>query len=199
MAVVVPALIGLVVLGLLLGFIGDVRSSSMRDSARSPIVAGEPGGSSWAVAMATGTAWPSSTESSTSDNGSGPNRDHSGKDRDRAHRHKHASNSPGTGFDATIQVCRSVERNRCVGRLETLSSGTQHFWLLVTFDNSQRGDRIGTQLEGPDGAIDTPDFTVRGGDGYAWAEVTRSLRPGAWTAVALRNGHQVATTRFAVD
>ena len=40
---------------------------------------------------------------------------------------------------------------------------------------------------------------MRGGDGYAWAEITRSLRRGEWTAVATRNGDEVATAGFSVD
>ena len=184
-AILIPALAALVALGVLIGILGDGGRQPPAPATASPssVVAGEPAGSAWPAATAVPTPSPTPLPSATP--GATDKPDDGG--------------ASAGGFAADVVVCRSVSGSRCNGRFETLPRDASSFWLLIHFDNSRRGDVIGTRIEGPGGTIDTPDFAVKGGDGYAWAQVSAGhLKAGTYTLSVERNGEPAAETTFRV-
>jgi hypothetical protein len=184
--VFIAVLAALVALGVLIGnVVGGGRRPSDSGTA-SPAVPASP--AAVVVGEATGSAWPAETAVPTASPTPEPSATPAPTDE-----------ASGGGFVADVVVCRSVHGSHCNGRFETLPDDASSFWLLVHFQNSRRGDEIATQLDGPGGTIDTPDFTVKGGDGYAWAQVSaRRLASGSYTLSVARNGRPAAETTFRV-
>jgi hypothetical protein len=183
LAVLIPALAGLVVLGLLIGVIsGDAAepSSSKTDAnaSASPtaVVAGAPNGKSWPLVL---TAPSSTATPSTAPATPAPTAEPTKKPR-------HAD-----GFSADVMICKSVRGGHCQGATDTIDGDVDTIWIMVAFENSKRGDRIGMELSGPGGTRDGGSYRVYGGDGRAWSRVAGNLKPGDYTLVATRNGEVV--------
>lgn len=190
LAFVLPALAGLVVLGLLIGTIGGRESQAptpVPTSSPTAVVAGQPEGTIVPIETPAQSHTPLPSPSPTDEPIDEPTPAPT------------SAQAATGGFAVDVVVCRSVNGSRCNGTFETLPNGARSFWLLVHFENSRRGDVIGTRLTGPGGTIDTPDFTVGGGEGYAWAQVAAgNLKSGEYTLIAERNGERAAKTIFTV-
>jgi hypothetical protein len=89
-------------------------------------------------------------------------------------------------------ICKSFRGGHCQGATDTIDGDVDTIWIMVAFENSKRGDRIGMGLSGPGGTRDGGPFRVNGGDGRAWSRVAGKLEPGDYTLVATRNGAVVA-------
>lgn len=183
LAVLIPAFAGLVVLGLLIGVItGDAAepSGSKTDAhvSASPtaVVAGAPNGKSWPLVLTapSATATPSTAPTPT------PTPEPTKKP-------KHAD-----GFSAEVMICKAVRGSHCQGATDSIDGDVGTIWIMVVFENSKRGDRIGMSLSGPGGTRDGGSYRVNGGDGRAWSRVAGNLKPGDYTLVATRNGEVVA-------
>jgi hypothetical protein len=188
LAVVIPALGGLVVLGMLIGFIGGDDASATPSIQPTPtpmaVVVGDAAGSAWPVATASPTVSPAAT----------PSAEETPTPTD-----KPAKKQRGGSFSADVAVCRSVSNARCVGSFETLPDGTSSFWFLIDFDGARAGDVLQTRLRGPGGGLNTPDFHLNGGERHAWGQIAaRSLRPGEYTLGVDYNGKRAAETTFSI-
>lgn len=94
-----------------------------------------------------------------------------------------------------VEVCRQQRDGRCQGERDRVDG---RFVVILTFDDSSRGDVFGIRVEGPDGeVVDGGSFPIGGGGGYAWSTFA-GLGGGEWSAVGLRNGAEVARTDFTV-
>lgn len=190
LAVLIPALAGLVVLGLLIGVIsGDAAEPSKpeADATAKAVVAGQPEGESWPLALTaprpTETPTPSATPSPTEEPTSEPTK-----------QPKHDD-----GFAADVMICKAVRGSHCQGRTDTIDGDVGTIWIMVAFEDSRRGDRIGMSLSGPGGTRDGGSYRVNGGDGRAWSRVAGNLKPGDYTLVATRNGEVVAEETVTVE
>ncbi len=103
------------------------------------------------------------------------------------------------GFSAEVLVCGSVSGSKCHDETTTISSSTRTIWIMVRFENAGAGDRIGMGLSGPGGSRDGGSYTVKGGDGRAWSQVSGQLPPGDYTVTATRNDQAVAQSTLHVD
>jgi hypothetical protein len=184
LAVLIPALAGLVVLGLLIGVItGDAAepagSKADPSASTSPIavVAGAPDGKSWPLALtAPSSTATTSTPPPTPTPTPAPTKPPKADD----------------GFTAEVMICKSVRGSHCQGATDTIDGDVGTIWIMVAFENSKGGDRIGMELSGPGGTRDGGAYRVNGGDGRAWSRVAGKLEPGDYTLVATRNGEVVA-------
>jgi hypothetical protein len=185
LAVLIPAFAGLVVLGLLIGVItGDAAepSGSKTDAhvSASPtvVVAGAPNGKSWPLVLTapSATATPSMAASASPTPTAEPTKQPKHED----------------GFSADVMICKSVRGSHCQGSTDTIDGHVGTIWIMVAFENSKGGDRIGMELSGPGGTRDGGAYRVNGGDGRAWSRVAGKLEPGDYTLVATRNGEVVA-------
>ncbi len=183
-----PAALGaLVVAGLVIGSVG--RAATLLAPAPSPTaghpVAGEPVGTVISTGDGVATQVPSPTASPTPSPSPSPSPTATPQPQPAA----------ASGFRAAIAACRSLSGSRCNGRLESVRRGGS-FWILVTFAGSRRGDTISARLIGP-AERTLASFTVKGGDGYGWAQVSASGLPaGRYALVAYRDGQRAASTEL---
>lgn len=185
-ALSVGALVFLAVAGLAISALGDTSPSGtpMPSATQSPdLVPGgiTPGGSAWPAATPTPTPTASPTPTPTPTPTPSPT----------------PTPPPALDIEARVQVCRQVEGGRCIDEVDRVRE--PGFSVLVTFSDSNAGDRFGVRLEGPRGqVVDGGSYPVRGGAGAAWSTFTRPLERGDWIAIGTRNGEEIARTRFEV-
>ena len=102
------------------------------------------------------------------------------------------------GFAAEVLACRSLQGDRCSGRIDQVRSGGS-FTALMRFENISVGDAVAITLAGPATYGGAPYAMQGGGDGYYYSEFSLGGAPGGdYQLIATRNGAEVASTTIRV-